>query len=325
MTVVVPMYNVERFVKRAVESALEQTLTDLEVVVVDDGSTDRSASAVEEISDPRVRILRQENQGASAARNRGVSASRAEYVAFLDGDDCWLKDKLAKQVALLDRRDDLDLVFSLCTVVDEASKPFTVPGRVPDGDISYSQLLRDNYIRNGSSVFVRRRALLEAGGFDPSFAACNDYEAWLRVAALRPNNVGCVREFLTLYRRRTGQITGNWRVLQSSFHQLLEKMETIQPEATRKARPAAIRNMYRFLAVIAYKAGDVAKAFSLLARSFLSQPLAYLADPRSWLVSAGWLNRAVLGQKLYRSIEGPALKAWTRIDRSRQGASAGSE
>lgn len=317
VTVVMPMYDVERFVLRALESALAQTLSDLEVVAVDDGSTDSTLSVVEKVSDPRLRILRQDHSGASAARNRAISGSESEYVAFLDADDYWREDKLEKQVALLDRRDDLDLVFSLCSIVDKESRQFAVPGKVPNGDLTYSQLLAENYIRNGSAVLVRRQALAEAGGFDPEFAACNDYEAWLRVAGLRTRNVGCVRERLTFYRRREGQITGNWRLLRSSFHQLLRKMEVMKPQETSRARPAAIRNMYRFFAVGAYESGDIADTFSLLARSFASGPIDFCLDPRSWLVAAGCLNRAVLGPKLYRYIERPALRAWACLNELR--------
>lgn len=313
VSVVVTAYNVAPFLRQALESALSQTATDIEVVVVDDGSSDEPDRVAGEFADPRLRLVRQDNQGASAARNRGVSETSAPYVAFLDGDDYWGKDKLEQQASLLDRHPEIDLVFTLCGVVSERGTSLAAPQRPPAAAISFAELLCENYVRNGSSVMVRRSALEAAGGFDASFAACNDYEAWLRIALLRERNVLCLQRYLTFYRRRAGQITDDWRTLERSFLQLLDKMEDRRPEEVRRARPAALRNMYRYFSLIAYKNGESMESLRLLAISFRSQPAAFCLDLRSWLVAAGSVSRLVLGPAVYGRIERPALRLWTRL------------
>jgi len=312
VSVIVPLYNTASFIGRALESVLHQTMSDLELIVVDDGSTDDSLAVVETVDDERLQIIRQSNQGASAARNRGLDEARAPYVAFLDGDDFWREDKLERQLAVLDKRPDLDLVFACCTVVDEEETPLALTGPGPAGPLSYADLLSENFIRNGSTVLVRRDALVAAGRFDPAFAACNDYEAWLRVAALRPRNIVCVQRYLTFYRRRSGQISSNWRGMRDAFEQLMLKMQSLRPHETASVDRTARRNMYRYLALVAYKGGETKSALGLLLDSFRARPMRFLRDPRSWLVTLGCLSWAVFGKNGYRTLEAPALRLWDR-------------
>ncbi len=310
VSVVVTAYNVEPFIRQAIESALAQTLEPIEVIVVDDGSTDGTPAVIAELNDPRLQVIRQANQGASRARNVGLAAARAPLAAFLDGDDYWHPRKLERQARFMAARPGIDLSFTLCSVVDEAGRELVVPAAGPRRPLSFGDLLVENHIRNGSTVIVRREALAGQGGFDPDFPACNDYEAWLRIATLRPRNVECLPETLTFYRRRDGQISSDWRRMRDAFHALLVKMEGIVPDQTRRARAGAMRNMYRYFALLAYKSGEIASAASLLRTSLGSQPLGFFLDSRSWLVAAAIANRAVLGGERYRVVERWAFHCW---------------
>jgi len=312
VSVIITAYNVGRFIRQAIFSALDQTLRGIEVIVVDDGSTDDTAAEIARARDPRLRIIRQSNQGASQARNAGLEAARAPLVAFLDGDDYWRPEKLEKQARFMAVHPEIDLSFVLCTVVDEDGAVLVVPSPGPTRPLSFYDLLVENYIRNGSTVVVRREALLEQGGFDPSFPACNDYEAWLRVAASREHNVECLPEVLTFYRRREGQISADWRRMRDAFQALLEKMERIAPQQTRDARAGAVQNMYRYLAILAYKNGEVATSASLLCASLRSSPYGFVTDSRSLLIAAAVANRALLGAERYRTVERWAARFWNR-------------
>ncbi len=185
VTVVVPAFNVADFVEQSVRSALDQTFADLEVIVVDDGSTDGTRAVVEAIRDPRLRILRRRNGGSAAARNSGLSEARGEYVAFLDGDDYWQPRMLERHLALLIERPDIDLVFSLSRIVSESGRELGLLKPGTHRTFSFPDLLIENPIGNGSATVCRRRALEIAGPFDQSLPACVDYDIPGRAARAR--------------------------------------------------------------------------------------------------------------------------------------------
>ncbi len=194
VSVVIPCYNGERFIREAIESILGQTRTDLEVVVVDDGSTDDSSRVVEACcSDPRVRLLRHDsNRGIAAARNTGIAAARGEYVAFLDQDDIWLSDKLRVQVPLLDGGPpDLALVFSDAIVETEDGVRLGLvhAGEIPRGlnDFSRERLVRSLFLHNFMTLvtaLLRKSAVEQLGGFDETIrGGADDYEFCMRLVS----------------------------------------------------------------------------------------------------------------------------------------------
>jgi len=186
VSVVIPAYNAGATLHRALASALNQNYSDLDVVVVDDGSTDNTA-AVAAACDARVRLVRQPNRGAAAARNRGVSVSRAKYVAFLDADDEWLEGRIEKTIDAIERAPGSVLAFSAIVPVDEAGKP---TDRWQGVDCSRAPTMNDLLSRCWpilpSSVTVSRDAFLRAGGFDEEFRrpGYQDVELWLRAREL---------------------------------------------------------------------------------------------------------------------------------------------
>ena len=181
VTVVIPVYNRAQAVRRAIASVLAQTFQDFEIVVVDDGSTDDSVRSVESIDDPRIRIIRHEgNRGGSAARNTGITAAVAPYVAFLDSDDEWLPTKLQRQIDLFERSPQ-DVALIYCGV-ERIYGDGTVKEWVPRLDRQLAKsLLRDNTIGETSIGVVRRSALDSVGGFDTSLPSCQDADLWLRL------------------------------------------------------------------------------------------------------------------------------------------------
>ncbi|MGH9255980.1 MAG: glycosyltransferase family 2 protein [Vicinamibacterales bacterium] len=181
VSVVIPVLNRPVAVRRAIESVLTQTLQDFEIIVVDDGSTDETAAAVQAFADPRIRLTRHERpRGGSAARNTGIRASSAPYVAFLDSDDEWLPTKLERQLEVFERSDeDLALVYTGAEWVYPLGTVRTViPRRYAD---LARRLLTSNIVGETSVGMVRRTALNEIGGFDESLPSCQDMDLWLRI------------------------------------------------------------------------------------------------------------------------------------------------
>jgi glycosyltransferase involved in cell wall biosynthesis len=182
VSVVVATYNYGRYLAGALESALGQTFSDLEVIVVDDGSTDDTAQvAARFTSDPRVSYVRTEHVGQPGAKNIGIRRARAPLVAFLDADDVWMPDKLERQLPLFESAARPAVVFSERIQIDAEGRPLVSPQpSFPRGQV-LAEIFLDNFICF-SSVVVRRDVFESAGVFDESLALAIDYDLWLRVA-----------------------------------------------------------------------------------------------------------------------------------------------
>ena len=179
VSVIIPAYNAEPFVAMTVNSVLQQTYQDLEVIVVDDGSSDRTAACLEEFGD-RIRVHRQANAGVAEARNNGVKISSGSWIAFLDADDLWLPHKLERQMAL----GNAPLVYSDRFNIGARGELPVVQSEVTkmhEGDVFLPLLLEGNFITN-SSVLIRRDVFAAAGGFAAGVSPAEDWDLWLRVA-----------------------------------------------------------------------------------------------------------------------------------------------
>ena len=202
VSVVIPTRNRARMVCEAVDGVLAQTFRDLEVIVVDDGSTDDTPRAIPaRYGDrSRVRFLRQAHRGVSAARNRGIAESRSEFVALLDDDDCWRPEKLARQVATLEAEPAAALCFSDVRYRggDKDGKTF-FEVTAYDGDLSFPRLLLENFIVTPSTVLLRREKLGPAPHFREELREAEDWEFFLRLRLRHP--FVCEPTALTLYRQ----------------------------------------------------------------------------------------------------------------------------
>jgi glycosyltransferase involved in cell wall biosynthesis len=198
VSVVVPTFNYGHYLAGALRSVLGQTFRDLEVLVIDDGSTDGTAAVVAPfLRDDRLRYLSQVNQGPAAARNLGIEQARTPLVAFLDADDRWLPTKLEKQLTMLDRQRQLGMVYCRRLWIDETDDLLDRKEPVFFRGWVLPQLFRNNFVCFSSTVF-RRQALLRAGGFDQLVEHAEDYDLLLRVTRRYP--VDYVNEPLVLYR-----------------------------------------------------------------------------------------------------------------------------
>jgi glycosyltransferase involved in cell wall biosynthesis len=230
VTVIMPAYEAAAFVGEAIASVLAQTFPDWELLVVDDGSTDGTAGVVAAYDDPRIRLLALEHSGLPAvARNRGLAASESRYVAFLDADDLWRPDKLARQVALADSRPDVGLVHTgFERLRDGVLEPFPTPPGLTAPGSQFERLALGNYVAN-STVLLRRDLLTRQGLFDedPRLRGTEDFELWLR---LSPHTTfAYVDELLAVYRLHPGNL-GQGRQMGLGYVTAMEKMERLHPE-----------------------------------------------------------------------------------------------
>ena len=184
VSVIMPAYNAEPFLHTAVESVLRQSFADLELLIVDDGSSDRTVAIARDYAarDPRVRVLEQPNAGPGPARNAGFGAAGGRFFAFLDSDDEWDETFLAEQMAVLAARPDIDVVVG--NARNRGGARHGQPARPVRGDgrpIALAEILADETCLFIMSVF-RREAVDAIGGFDPALLTNEEYEMWIRAA-----------------------------------------------------------------------------------------------------------------------------------------------
>lgn len=211
VSVVMPCFNCRAFVKEAVDSVLAQTLSDFELIVVDDGSTDGSANVLARLERP-VRVITQSNQGLPAARNAGIEASKGRYIAFLDSDDYWAPHFLERMTDVLERS-DAELAYcgwQNIGVTGGRGEPFVPPDYEarPDKD----ELLFQNSRWPVHAALLRVDSVRRVGGFDRRWKSCEDFALWLELAVGRP--IISVPEVLAYYRHHgQGQMTANTYVV----------------------------------------------------------------------------------------------------------------
>ncbi|MBW4507525.1 MAG: glycosyltransferase [Scytonematopsis contorta HA4267-MV1] len=223
VSIVIPAYNAMTYLPTTIESVFSQSFNDYEMIIVDDGSSDNTLEWVNKITDARVRVISQANQGASWARNAGIEHSQGEYIAFLDADDIWHPSKLEKQVDCLDAHPEVGLVYTWTELID--SKGLST-GRVffnnDEGNI-WQVLTQHNIIECGSVAMVRRACFEKVGLFDLNLSRSyvEDWDMWLRIATCYPFKV--VKEALVFYRQHTNSSSKNWKAIEACFAIVIEK------------------------------------------------------------------------------------------------------
>jgi hypothetical protein len=283
VSVVIPVFNRAATIRGAMESVLRQTWAELELIVVDDGSTDGTTEAAAAVADPRVRIVAGPgNRGAAAARNTGIRAARGAWVAFQDSDDEWLPLKLEKQMARL-LAPGADFVAAYCgmLVIGSPEGGRRTGGRpqvayVPrpdlapvEGDI-LTTLMRASVVSTQTLV-ARRDRLLEIGGFDEDMRALIDRECMLRLAQLGP--FACVDEPLVLQRFSENSITRDVARRAEAKSRMVAKHRALFAR-----HPALLAEICYAIARDHWNAGDPRAARAALAEARALRP----ADPRVW-------------------------------------------
>jgi len=277
VSLVIAAFNHARLLGEAIDSALAQTLDGVDVVVVDDGSTDDTPAVLARYG-RRIRVLRQDNRGLAAARNAGLAAARGAYVAFLDADDVLAPTKLADQLAVLKRTPTLGWTY--CDVLIEtvatgarvtASERFGYRARAVDGWL-FPELIHGNFIP-AIAPLVRRTALEETGGFDERLTALEDWDLWLRLALLAEARY--IPAVLATYRVQPGGMSEDRSRMDRSRFGVLDKLRRTRPATLEGLGPVGrriIADTHNWLGKEAYARGDWGEARRRFAASLRAVP-----------------------------------------------------
>ena len=274
--VVVPMFNAERTILATLTSICQQSHQALDIVVVDDGSTDRSASIVAAYAeqDRRIRLFRQPNAGVADARNSGAAATDAEFLAFVDADDLWAPSKIALQLRLLQEGgSSAGLAYCWFAEIDEDGRIFSFKQPDAEGRV-LQRMCRNNFVGNGSSMLVRRSAFERAGQFDPSLRArnaqgCEDLLMCLRIAENYEFRV--VPQHLVGYRRTIGNMSSDVMQMFRSYEIVLAEFREKYPQFGSDLN-AHLLDTINGLAVRALIQGRPSAAWYLSKKLFVLEP-----------------------------------------------------
>jgi glycosyltransferase involved in cell wall biosynthesis len=271
VSVVIPAYNQDRFVGESVQSALDQTRRPLEVIVVDDGSTDDTRARLEPFGN-RILLVSQANRGVSVARNEGSRRARGTHLAFLDADDAWLPRKLEAQTARLEADPELGLVHCGVEEIDATGRRTgeRLDGR--EGWVADAMLFFGPgvILGGGSGVVLPKHLFREAGGFDERMSTSADWDLHQRIA--RRARVGFVPEILLRYRRHEGNMHRDVALMAHDMLLAYEKAFRSEPGPPRDLRRRALASLHSMLASSFAEAGQFPEAMRHLARAVVYEP-----------------------------------------------------
>ena len=254
VSVIIPAYNAEVFIERTLDSVLTQTYKNIEVLVIDDGSTDKTPEIVELVAqlDPRVILLKQPNAGVAAARNLGIEKSHGEYIAPIDADDIWYPQKLEKQVeCMLKGGSSVGLVYAWSVIIDENNSILKKPSSYlhPEGNV-YTALVYTNFVGNASVPLIRRSCLERVGGYNSQLRAqnaqgCEDWDICLRIAEFYQLRV--VPEYLIGYRETISSMSCNPTSMGKSYQLVIADVEQRHQEIPSFIYKWSKSNFYLYL------------------------------------------------------------------------------
>ena len=321
ISVIIPVYGAEKYIGATLQSVLDQTYKDFEVLIIDDASPDRSIEICEQFTDPRIKIIRQKNRGLPGARNTGIRHAQGDYLALLDADDIWLPEKLEKHVEHLENSPAVGVSFSRSAFIDEAGNPLGIYQMPKLTGLTPGYVLCRNPISNGSTPVIRREVFeaikfqdnlygtVEDFYFDDNFIHQEDIECWIRIAIQTDWQIEGIPEALTLYRVNSGGMSAKLLKNIEYWERMIEKTRTYAPEVVAKWENPARAYQLRYLARRAVTLKDSSVAIELLHRALATHWRILLEEPRRTLLtlSAAYLLR-LLPEPFYYQLESLALK-----------------
>jgi glycosyltransferase involved in cell wall biosynthesis len=312
------MFNVSKYIEQCIQSVLQQTFRNFEVICVDDGCTDDTLQKLARFCDPRIRLIQQSNRGLSGARNTGIFASKGMYVALLDADDFWAKEKLALHINHLNTHENVGVSYCPSLFVNESGKTMGI-GQTPKlKKISTKDVLCRNPVGNGSAPVIRRRLLKEVAFinpengrkciFDEDLRQSEGIELWLRIALMGNLKFEGIKTPLTFYRVNDDGLSSNLSKQYASWCLAMKKNQKGHTDFFKRYLPLARAYQLRYLARRAIRSGDAWQAIKLVHKALLTQPKIAIEEPMRTIATYCCALMSMLPYSLYRIIENTAMR-----------------
>ncbi|WP_298775762.1 glycosyltransferase family 2 protein [uncultured Shewanella sp.] len=284
-SVIMPVYNVEDFVAEAIQSVLDQSTIDFELIIVNDCATDNSLKICQAFNDPSIIIVNHEvNKGLAAARNTGVRNAKGEYLAFLDSDDCWHKDKLTAHLKHLDNSPQVGISFARSAFMDFEGNKLDIYQMPQLTNIDTGLLLCRNPVGNGSAPVIRKCTFDDIAFtsdtyspgekcyFDESFRQSEDIECWLRIVATTQWQMEGLAMPLTYYRLNRKGLSSNLMKQFASWEKMIDKARIFAPNVLQKFEKKARAYQLRYLARQAIRNDNGKEAVKFVNKALFEAP-----------------------------------------------------
>ena len=314
VSVVMPVFGVERFVAEAICSVLNQSFAGFELIIIDDGSRDDSLAICKAFTDPRIRVISQANRGLAGARNTGIAAARGRYVALLDSDDRWHADKLMLHFIHLENNAGVDVSYAGSRMIDAVGRPLNVAMQPKLRGITAGHIVQRNPVGNGSAAVIRGSTLDKAAfphptevgrtcWFDESFRQSEDIELWVRLAAMHDCRFEGITGLLTDYRIVGGALSANIARQFESWQRMIDKAEIYAPRLIARHGRPALAFQLRYLARRAVQLGDGPFAATLSRQAIAAYPPMLVIEPIKTAVTLAAATAARwLPSRLFRAV-----------------------
>lgn len=284
VSIIIPAFNAEKYIGEAIESALSQSYPELEIIVVDDGSTDNTVKVVNRFieKESKIKLLLQENSGVAAARNTAIRHSRGEFIAPLDADDIWRPDKISSQVRLMRKSGtDVGLVYTWIATIDAESNliGLVTPGQ-PVCNV-FAELLISNFLGCGSVPLIRRKCIELVGGYGKEFYAkgaqgCEDWDLSLRIS--EHFNFAVVKKILVGYRQIPNSMSWDYKQMKRSHDLLISRLRLRHPDFPNRLLDWSKSFYFLYLSNTSSKAGDFQTGLHYLLNAAWRNPALVLCN-----------------------------------------------
>jgi glycosyltransferase involved in cell wall biosynthesis len=272
ISIITPTFNREKFLPAAIESVLQQTYSNWELIIVDDGSKDNTKTLIDtySVKDNRIKYYFQENQGQSIARNKALSVASGEFICFLDSDNYWTKDKLEKSIIAFNKYPDADILYGDCITIDEQGHELHRNNmRRHSGKVAHL-LLKDNFVSMNTTM-TRKECFLELGGMSGKRRVADDYDLWLRMSSRY--NFQYIPEYLAYYRVMENQISSNKKLRFDTNEQIILDFISAYPMSiTEKEKQEGLAAFYSRKARH-YASENKRESYSAIKKAFKTSPL----------------------------------------------------
>ncbi|QTL35739.1 MULTISPECIES: glycosyltransferase family 2 protein [Pseudoalteromonas] len=318
VSIVIPMYNVEKYIDKCICSVLNQTYHNFEVICVDDGCSDNTLNYLRDYKDHRIHIIRQQNRGLSGARNTGIRNARGVYIALLDADDYWAVDKLEKHIAHLNRNPHVDVSYCPSLFVDDDNKQLGI-GQFPKLDnIDAKTIFCRNPVGNGSAPVIRAAALEKVAFhdetrswrqyFDENLRQSEDIEMWLRLALYSDAVFAGIPEPLTFYRVNASGLSANLQKQYQSWESAVNKHRRSHAQFFKQCGSLARAYQLRYLSRRAVQSRNTAAALKLIHKALFTDIRILLEEPGRTALTWCCALTSLLPKSLYDRAEKLAMR-----------------